>query len=88
MFGRKNSVNTRPFQARNMENSSMVGTGFAMEGIHNSYVMYDLLSEMNWRTQPISNLTKWFEVRIILRRPPASQSDLSLKSTEKWQSST
>ena len=78
MFGRKNSLNTRPFQARNMENSSMVGTGFAMEGIHNSYVMFDLLSEMNWRTQPISNLTKWFEVRIILRRPSV-RSQLGIK---------
>ena len=62
MFGRKNSLNTRPFEARRMENSSMVGTGFAMEGIHNSYVMYDLLSEMSWRQEPISNLTGWFQV--------------------------
>ena len=63
MFGRKDSVNTRPFEARSMENSSMVGTGFTMEGIHNSYVMYDLLSEMSWRREPISNLTQWFQVR-------------------------
>ena len=26
-----------------MLNSSMVGTGFTMEGIHNGYVMFDLL---------------------------------------------
>ena len=77
MFGRKNSLNTRPFQARNMENSSMVGTGFAMEGIHNSYVMFDLLSEMNWRTKPISNLTKWFEVSRNYIEKTVSQSDLS-----------
>ena len=62
MFGRRNSVNQRVFEARNMINSTMVGTGFAMEGIHNSYVMYDLLSEMSWRKQPISNLDNWFQV--------------------------
>ena len=61
MFGRKDNVNTRPVQARAMPNSSMVGTGFTPEGIHNSYVMYDLLSEMSWRKNPIKDLTKWFE---------------------------
>ena len=66
MFGRKDSVNERPFEARNMPGSSMVGTGFAPEGIHNSYVMYDLLSEMSWRQKPIKDLTKWFQVFEIL----------------------
>ena len=65
MFGRRNSVNQRVFEARNMINSTMVGTGFAMEGIHNSYVMYDLLSEMSWRKQPISNHDTWFQVNYL-----------------------
>jgi len=39
----------------------MIGTGFTPEGIHNSYVMYDLLSEMSWRKSPIEDLGKWFE---------------------------
>ena len=62
MFGRRDSVNTRPSEARAMEGSSMVGTGFTMEGIHNSYVMYDLMSEMSWRTEPIKDLDRWFQV--------------------------
>ena len=62
MFGRRDSVNTRPSEARAMAGSSMVGTGFTMEGIHNSYVMYDLMSEMSWRTEPIGDLDRWFQV--------------------------
>ena len=62
MFGRRDSVNTRPSEARAMAGSSMVGTGFTMEGIHNSYVMYDLMSEMSWRTEPIGDLYRWFQV--------------------------
>ena len=46
MFGRVDWVNKRPVEAREMANSSMVGTGFTMEGIHNRYVMYDLMREM------------------------------------------
>jgi len=60
-FGRKDNVNIRPSQARTMPHSSMVGTGFTPEGIHNSYVMFDLLSEMSWRKKPIEGLTKWFQ---------------------------
>ena len=62
MFGRRDSVNTRPSEARAMAGSSMVGTGFTMEGIHNSYVMYDLMSEMSWRTEPVGDLDRWFQV--------------------------
>ena len=60
MFGRAGNVNSRPFEARGLANSSMVGTGFTMEGIHNSYVMYDLMSEMSWRRRPVPDLPAWF----------------------------
>ena len=58
LFGRVDHIINRPevsvvraFKAvsysvqagRAMSNSSMVGTGFTMEGIHNGYVMFDLL---------------------------------------------
>lgn len=62
MFGRKESVNQRPAEARALAHSSMVGTGMAMEGIHNAYVMYDLLSEMSWRNEPVPDLDHWFQV--------------------------
>ena len=60
MFGRKDHVNERPEEARRMVNSTMVGIGMAMEGIHNSYVMYELLSEMSWRDGPIEDMDAWF----------------------------
>ena len=66
LFGRKNVINSRPFEARAIEGSTMVGTGFTMEGIHNSYIMYDLMSEISWRTKPIEDLDAWFEVLILL----------------------
>jgi len=44
-----------------MENSSLIGTGFTPEGIHNSYVMYDLMGEMSWRSNPIQNIKLWFQ---------------------------
>ena len=31
-----------------------------MEGIHNSYVMYELMTESFWRSEPIENLSQWF----------------------------
>ena len=64
MFGRRESVNQRPAEARALASSSMVGTGLAMEGIHNSYVMYDLMSEMSWRHEPVQDLDHWFQVTL------------------------
>lgn len=37
-----------------------LGTGMAPEGIHNSYIVYDLFSEMSWRQEPIGDLHSWF----------------------------
>jgi alpha-N-acetylglucosaminidase len=60
LFGRAGNTNRRPAEARALHNSTMVGTGFAMEGIHNSYVMYELLSEASWREGPVEDLDLWF----------------------------
>jgi alpha-N-acetylglucosaminidase len=46
------------FDGRGLENGTMVGTGLTPEGINQNYVMYDLMNEMAWRTEPV-NLTKW-----------------------------
>lgn len=37
----------------------MIGTGLTPEGINQNYVIYDLMSESAWRTEP-ANLTEWF----------------------------
>lgn len=47
------------FIARQMENSTMVGTGISPEGINQNYAIYDLMLEMGWRKEP-TNLTQWF----------------------------
>lgn len=36
----------------------MVGTGLTPEGIEQNDVVYELMNEMGWRTQPV-NLTSW-----------------------------
>ena len=57
-YGKVETVNQETFDSRNY--SSMVGLGLTPEGIHNSYAMYDLMLEMTWRPEPISNLENWF----------------------------
>ena len=46
------------FDGRSLENGTMVGTGLTPEGINQNYVMYELMNEMAWRTEPV-NLTEW-----------------------------
>lgn len=46
------------FDGRSLENGTMVGTGLTPEGINQNYVVYDLMNEMAWRTEP-ANLTEW-----------------------------
>ncbi|KAJ4434463.1 hypothetical protein ANN_23025 [Periplaneta americana] len=58
LYGAVENVNQRVFEGRNLENGTMVGTGLTPEGINQNYVMYDLMTEMGWRTQP-ANLTEW-----------------------------
>uniref|UniRef100_A0A1B6CZE1 Alpha-N-acetylglucosaminidase n=3 Tax=Clastoptera arizonana TaxID=38151 RepID=A0A1B6CZE1_9HEMI len=59
MHGTAKRVNENVFLARNMENSTLVGTGIAPEGINQNYIIYDLMNEMAWRTES-ANLTHWF----------------------------
>lgn len=58
MFGNLNSISNGPFEARSFPNSSMIGTGIAPEGIGKNYIVYDLMTEMAWRKQPV-DLTYW-----------------------------
>ncbi|XP_072161320.1 alpha-N-acetylglucosaminidase isoform X1 [Bemisia tabaci] len=59
MHGSVESVNNNVFIARTAENSSMVGTGLTPEGINQNYVMYELMTEMGYRKEPV-NLVEWF----------------------------
>ncbi|XP_075223790.1 N-acetyl-alpha-glucosaminidase [Lycorma delicatula] len=60
MHGTVTQVNEGPFKARNMINSTMIGTGLTPEGINQNYVMYDLMNEMSWRKKP-AELDSWFD---------------------------
>nr|XP_033332783.1 alpha-N-acetylglucosaminidase [Megalopta genalis] len=60
MFGSAGIINRRVFQAREMPNSTMIGTGLTPEGINQNYVIYDLMNEMAYRRTRV-DLDKWFE---------------------------
>ena len=48
-----------PAKAINFESKkNLVGFGFAPEGIENNEIIYELLSDWGWQTEPI-DLTKW-----------------------------
>lgn len=36
----------------------MIGTGLTPEGINQNYIVYDLMSEAAWRSEP-ANLSDW-----------------------------
>uniref|UniRef100_A0A8C8R5U4 Alpha-N-acetylglucosaminidase n=1 Tax=Pelusios castaneus TaxID=367368 RepID=A0A8C8R5U4_9SAUR len=58
LFGTVESINHGPFAARRFPNSTMVGTGLAPEGIEQNDVMYELMSELGWRQEPV-DLVQW-----------------------------
>ncbi|XP_070531316.1 alpha-N-acetylglucosaminidase isoform X2 [Cardiocondyla obscurior] len=60
MFGSAQIINQRTFDARNMNDSTMVGTGLTPEGINQNYVIYELMNEMAYRHEPV-DLDNWFE---------------------------
>lgn len=59
LFGRLGTINNRTFTARHMKNSTMIGTGFTPEGLTDSYIATELMSEMSWRSEPVPQLYQW-----------------------------
>nr|XP_006004314.1 PREDICTED: alpha-N-acetylglucosaminidase [Latimeria chalumnae] len=58
LYGSAESVNQHPFKARAFPNSTMVGTGLTPEGIEQNDVMYELMNEIGWLSQPL-DLLQW-----------------------------
>ncbi|XP_076077082.1 alpha-N-acetylglucosaminidase-like isoform X2 [Mytilus galloprovincialis] len=58
LYGALDSINTGPFEGRNMTNSTMVGLGLTPEGIYQNEVIYEFFMENVWRKQP-RDITKW-----------------------------
>lgn len=74
-FGTVESINSGPFKALHFPNSTMVGTGMTPEGIEQNPVIYELMSELAWRKEPV-NLSKWVSLYAI-RRYGSTQESLS-----------
>lgn len=65
-FGTVESINSGPFEALNFPNSTLVGLGMTPEGIEQNPVVYELMSELAWRKEPV-NLAKWVSLYAIRR---------------------
>ncbi|XP_008802642.2 alpha-N-acetylglucosaminidase [Phoenix dactylifera] len=53
MYGILDAISSGPIDARDSQNSTMVGVGLCMEGIEQNPVVYELMSEMAFRSQKI-----------------------------------
>lgn len=60
MYGTLDAVASGPVDARLSENSTMVGVGMCMEGIEQNPVVYELMSEMAFRSDKV-NLEEWLK---------------------------
>ncbi|KAL8500848.1 hypothetical protein ACS0TY_020436 [Phlomoides rotata] len=58
MYGVLDSVASGPIDARVSKNSTMIGVGMCMEGIEHNPVVYELMSEMAFRSDPLQ-LEEW-----------------------------
>nr|XP_056720613.1 alpha-N-acetylglucosaminidase [Euleptes europaea] len=58
LFGSAESINQGPFAARRFLNSTMVGVGLTPEGIEQNDVMYELMTDLGWRKEPV-DLQRW-----------------------------
>ncbi len=59
LYDKVSTMNSRVFEARQMANSSMIGTGYTPEGLANAYIGSEFLGELSWRTQAVSSLDNW-----------------------------
>ncbi|EGG15793.1 alpha-N-acetylglucosaminidase [Cavenderia fasciculata] len=57
MYGKIPRITAGPIDARK-QSPGMKGTGLTPEAIEQNYIMYDLMSEMSWRTTA-PNMTEW-----------------------------
>ncbi|XXG79446.1 hypothetical protein AAC387_Pa09g0511 [Persea americana] len=60
MYGLLDAISSGPIDARVSQNSTMVGVGMCMEGIEQNPVVYELMSEMAFRSERVQ-LEEWLE---------------------------
>uniref|UniRef100_A0A0D9VU65 Alpha-N-acetylglucosaminidase C-terminal domain-containing protein n=1 Tax=Leersia perrieri TaxID=77586 RepID=A0A0D9VU65_9ORYZ len=61
MYGVLDSISSGPVDARTSHNSTMVGVGMCMEGIEHNPVVYELMSEMAFRSQKVE-VEDWLKI--------------------------
>ncbi|GFS92284.1 alpha-N-acetylglucosaminidase [Trichonephila clavipes] len=49
-----------PFEGRDYEGSTMIGTGITPEGIETNDIVYELMNELGWRVEPV-DMHEWLE---------------------------
>lgn len=77
MLGSVNILNSRPFDALQMENSTMIGFGITTEGIFQNYAMYEFALEVGWNlTKPLTQeeIQNWFNFYAFTRYGKKSSS--------------
>lgn len=60
MFGNVVTINKDVYKARSEIGSTMIGIGLSPEGINQNYVVYDLMLESAWRSEPV-DIDTWIE---------------------------
>ncbi|XP_065867651.1 alpha-N-acetylglucosaminidase isoform X2 [Euphorbia lathyris] len=60
MYGILDSISSGPVDARTSENSTMVGVGLCMEGIEHNPVVFELMSEMAFRSEKV-HVLEWLK---------------------------
>lgn len=60
MYGLLDSVSSGPVDSRISKNSTMVGVGMCMEGIEQNPVVYELMSEMAFRSEQVQ-VVEWLK---------------------------
>ncbi|XP_050283732.1 alpha-N-acetylglucosaminidase [Quercus robur] len=60
MYGILDAISSGPVDARVSKNSTMVGVGMCMEGIEQNPVVYELMSEMAFRSEKVQ-LLEWLK---------------------------
>ncbi|OVA15285.1 Alpha-N-acetylglucosaminidase [Macleaya cordata] len=60
MYGILDAISSGPVDARVSQNSTMVGVGMCMEGIEQNPVVYELMSEMAFRSEKVQ-LKEWLK---------------------------
>ncbi|KAJ3698239.1 hypothetical protein LUZ61_001944 [Rhynchospora tenuis] len=58
MYGVLDAIAIGPIKARSSYNSTMIGVGMCMEGIEQNPIVYDLMSEMAFRHDPV-DVEEW-----------------------------